>query len=303
MFEMSKLKTRKGKQEQTANKEAVQEPVTAATEPVAGQKSLDELVGEFLKKTAAWEYKVKENINSLRNQAASIKEKINEQTRAAIESDLHDQTDEAEKYRLSNRDLRLELEEVEASIAAFENQTVGKVDFSAEIDAIREIARLELEANHEAIKATFEKKADIDLQIKALENQKDHLDTERDRLENFGPTSTLTKILKYIYPAGYRPLPFFEQDNFLKRWIQGSDMSYFKHRDEEQSGPISTIREVFEQSKPVAGVLTARIYSQNCERALQNWKVAHPSATIIGTSPHGAYPGELEITYKDSAQA
>ncbi|WP_058302411.1 hypothetical protein [Gorillibacterium timonense] len=301
IFDSNKAKLKKGKADQPVATTKVQEVITETAEPVTPQITLDELVDAFLKKTKAWENKVQENLGNLRNQQNSLKEKINKQTRTALEHDLQDENEEAAKYRLANKDLRLELEEVEASISEFENHTIGKVDFTADIKGIQEAANRELHENIKAQEATFEQRAAIDLQIRELEMKKNQLDAERNRLDRFGPEYKVSKIISFIYPADMKHLPHINRESFIRNWIFGDDISYYLPK-EENNAPrdILTTNYEIQHREPNPEIQTARINSQKQSAiVLQEWKEAHPNAEVIRSfSPN---VGTLEIVYKNKA--
>ncbi|WP_058301778.1 hypothetical protein [Gorillibacterium timonense] len=301
IFDSNKAKLKKGKADQPVATTKVQEVITETAEPVTPQITLDELVDAFLRKTKAWENKVQENLGNLRNQQNSLKEKINKQTRTALEHDLQDENEEAAKYRLANKDLRLELEEVEASISEFENHTVGKVDFTADIKVIQEAANRELHENIKAQEATFGQRAAIDLQIKELEMKKKQLAAERDRLDQFGPGYTVSKIVRFIYPAPIQKLSSYDREAFVRNWIFGEDISYYLPREEsDEPRDILTTNYEIRHTEPNSEIQTARINSQKQSAiVLQEWKEVHPNAEIIRSfSPD---VGTLEIVYKNKA--
>ena len=135
-------------------------------------KSWKELMQEFNDKVDKRENLIQSKIDDLQEKAQVIETKIKDNADQMIEAEMSEDLNGAEKYKKENRRLRLELEEIQDSIAGYENQLGSSRAFYA-----KDLEKVRIAANkdeEERIRWTNEirsKKEGLESKIKEIEKE------------------------------------------------------------------------------------------------------------------------------------
>lgn len=192
---------------------------------------LNRRISEFKNKVASRESKVATKIRSLEEQASAIQVQIKSQTDKIVELDLNgDDPKKIDEVKKTNRELRLQLEEIQDSIVGYRNQLEhNSTLYDKDLEGIRQAAH-KAAADRKMEKGKLDSTiSDKEAQIQTLEKEVAKIRTEAYILGQYDDYYTLSSILSYIDPRAAK-LSHSEQDRFIKEWVSGSSSldRYFK---------------------------------------------------------------------------
>ncbi|WP_422657362.1 hypothetical protein ACK8P5_16570 [Paenibacillus sp. EC2-1] len=197
------------------------------------KKDWKELLQEFSDKVEKREQLIQSNINGLQEQVAVIQAKIKENSDQMIEFEMsEDNTSGVEKFKKENRKLRLELEEIQDSIAGYENQLGTSRDFyGKDLDKIRDAANKAEEERIRLEQESFSKRDALKSKIKEIEKQINEIECE-----TIGRSSIEILLNHYPYLATIDPRAYSLKDHgkhlFIRSWLAGHDTEqYFKKEE------------------------------------------------------------------------
>lgn len=187
------------------------------------KKTLQQHIDEFTRKVDSRESKIYSKIRELEEQASSIQSQIKSQSAKIVELELNggspEQVDVAKK---SNRELRLQLEEIQDSIGGYQSQLEhGPSLYAEDLEKIRQAAK---DATADRKKEMEELSSTIDdkkAQIKALEKELDQIRHKWNALYQYDDYYTFSSMLSYIDPRTTK-LRESEKESFLRHWLSGS---------------------------------------------------------------------------------
>lgn len=203
---------------------------------------LNQRINEFKKKVDSRESKVDAKIRSLEEQASAIQVQIKSQTDKIVEFELNgEDPKKIDEVKKSNRELRLQLEEIQDSIVGYRDQLEhNSTLYDKDLEGIRQAAHkaaADRKKEMEELSAMIDDKA---AQVQALEKELEQIRNKRYFLSQYDDYYTFSSLLSYIDPRAAK-LSHSEQERFIKEWV--SDPSslerYFK---EKQTQPHQGIQ-------------------------------------------------------------
>ncbi|WP_019913185.1 hypothetical protein [Paenibacillus sp. HW567] len=192
-------------------------------------KDWKELMQEFKDKVDKREVLIQSNIDGLQEKVEVIKGKIKDNADKMIEAEMNEDTNGLEKFKKENRKLRLDLEEIQDSIAGYETQIgTSRNLFVKDLDKIRDAAN---KAEEERIRWTDEivsKRKDLESEIKEIEKQISEINNELIFSRAVTEQLEYSSYLIYIDPRS-KSLKDYEKKSFINSWLSGDSLDrYFK---------------------------------------------------------------------------
>ncbi|SDF05102.1 hypothetical protein SAMN04488542_10571 [Fontibacillus panacisegetis] len=208
------------------------------------KKTLQQHINEFTRKVDSRESKIHSKIRELGEQAASIQSQIKLQADKIVELELNsgspEQIDAAKK---SNRELRLQLDELQDSIVGYQNQLERDPSlYAKDLEGIRQAANkaaADRKREMEKLSSTVDDKK---AQIQALEKELAQVRHEWNVLYHHDDYYTFSSMLSYIDPRVTK-LDHSKKEQFLKDWLSGSSSleRYFKEQPLSHQGIQRTV--------------------------------------------------------------
>ncbi|MFF2907678.1 hypothetical protein [Paenibacillus sp. NPDC057934] len=192
-------------------------------------KSWKELMQEFVDKVNKRENLIQSNIDELQEKAQVIQTKIKENSDLMIEAEMNEDTNGVEKFKKENRKLRLDIEEIQDSIAGYENQVgTSRNFFSKDLDKVRDAAIKAEEERKRWTEDTVSKRKDLESQIKELKNQISGINNELIFSRSVTQELEYSSYLGYIEPRT-KSVRLHETKSLINSWLSGYSLDgYFK---------------------------------------------------------------------------
>ncbi|MHA2852851.1 hypothetical protein ACXZ7E_02605 [Paenibacillus lautus] len=204
------------------------------------KKDWKELMQEFVDKVDKREQLIQDKIDELKKQGAIIQTKIRENSDQMIELEMNEDTNSVEKFKKENRNLRLQLDEIQDSISGYESQLGTSRDYYAkDWDKIRAAAKKAEEDRIIQEKAANAEIDDLQAKIDELKEQRE----QKKRKLQFSRTTIeeLSGQLRHIDPRAIQ-LSHYTQQAFIKTWLHGGNTeSYFEKKESPNLSHVTHI--------------------------------------------------------------
>lgn len=195
------------------------------------KKDWKELLQEFSDKVGKRELLIQSKIDGLQEQGAAIQTKIKENSNHMIELEMNGDMGGAEKVKNENRQLRLQLEEIQDSIAGYESQFGTSHDFFIkDLDKIRDAANKAEEERTQWRDDTISKRNDLEAKIKKFEEQILEINHELRISKTIKEELCRSSYLTLIDPRA-NSLSDYDKSNFMKCWLSGVETEHFFKRN------------------------------------------------------------------------
>lgn len=201
-------------------------------------------INVFKNKAASRESKVTTKIQSLEEQASAIQMQIKSQTDKIVELDLNgDDPKKIDEVKKSNRELRLQLEEIQDSIVGYRDQLEhNSTLYDKDLEGIRQVAikaAADRKIEREKLISTIN---DKEAQIQTLEKELAQIRIDAYLLGEYDDYHNLISIFSYIDSRASK-LKGSEQYEFFKAWLSGHSKEGFfaKNDNPVQLSNVTTI--------------------------------------------------------------
>lgn len=195
------------------------------------KKDWKELMQELKNKVDEREQMISNKIDDLRNQGQAVQMKIKENNAQMIEFEMNEDMNSAEKIKKENKQLRLQLEEIQDSISGYENQLGSSYGhYAKDMDKIRV-------AVNKATEERVQHRKDLSARMDEVDGEIDTLKKEREKLLNeyhfsgaVTETSSLLSYIEYLDPRA-KNIDYRDREQFILRWLSGDPNqieSFFK---------------------------------------------------------------------------
>ncbi|CAM3464102.1 hypothetical protein EDM52_18505 [Brevibacillus invocatus] len=205
-----------------------------------GNKTLQQHVNEFLSKVNEQEGKIRSKIEELEFLFDSLTDKVKVQTAAMIELEIAGDNAGAEKIMKSNRQLRLQIDEIKDSIQGYRSQLGQGYQLGKELDKVKAAAI-------QADKDRVERVNNLHKQGEQLAQQIADLKMKREQVMldwrvSYSRTTEmdLVGIASYIDPRA-TALSLTEKETLIRKWMSGETIEDFFSKSDEYKGPIISI--------------------------------------------------------------
>lgn len=192
---------------------------------------LNKRINEFKNKVGSRESKVYTKIQSLEEQASAIQMQIKSQTDKIVELDINgEDPKKIDEMKKSNRELRLQLEEIQDSIVGYRDQLEhNSTLYDKDLEGIRQAAHKAAADRKKEMEELSAMVDDKKAQIQAIEKELDQISHKWSLLYQYNDYYALSSLLSYIDPRAAK-LSHSEQEQFIKEWVSGSSSldRYFK---------------------------------------------------------------------------
>ncbi|PQP89669.1 hypothetical protein [Paenibacillus sp. AR247] len=195
------------------------------------KKDWKELMQESIEKVDKREQLIQGKINDLQEQEEVIQTKIKDNSSRMIELEMDGDTGGVATIKKENRDLRIELQEIQDSIEGYKGQLGTARDYYAkDMDKIRAAANKAEEERLQQRKADHARLDELQAQIDELEKQMEKTRNELRFSRSVSEELTHFSYLNHIDSRAYS-LSAYEQQSFIKSWLAGEDTeSYFNKK-------------------------------------------------------------------------
>lgn len=195
------------------------------------KKTLQQHINEFRNKVDSRESKIRSKIESLEEQASAMQIQIKTQGAKIVELELSgNNSGQIDEMKKSNRELRLQLEEVQDSIGGYQNQLEhGPSLYAEDLEGIRQAANEAASDRKKEMEELMSKANDVKSQIESLKKELEQINHKWYVLYQYDDYYTFSSFLSYIDPR-VTQLRDTEKDRFLKHWLSGSSSleNFFK---------------------------------------------------------------------------
>lgn len=195
------------------------------------KKTLQQHINEFRNKVDSRESTILSRIKSLEEQASAIQTQIKSQSAKIVDLELNgNNSGQIDDIKKSNRQLRLELEEIQESIEGYQNQLEHDPSLYAEdLEAIRQAGNDAISDRKKEMGELISKANDLESQIESLRKELEQIRNKWYILHQHNDYYTFSSILSYIDPRVTK-LNSTEEEQFLNDWLSGSSSleNYFK---------------------------------------------------------------------------
>lgn len=208
------------------------------------KKEWKELIEEVGRKIDKREQMIESKIADLQEQGNSIQAKIKDNSGRMIEFEMEGDTAGVEVIKKENKELRNELEEIQDSIAGYQNQLgTSREYYAKDMDKIRAAVKKAEEERLQRDKIAFARLDELQAKMDELKKQ---MEKTRFELQISRPVSEELTSFQYIVlidQRAYYQLKEYERQSFIKSWLSGDDTErYFK--DKEQPDHQSNVTKI-----------------------------------------------------------
>ncbi|MNW38873.1 hypothetical protein D3C74_159510 [compost metagenome] len=208
------------------------------------KKTLQQHINEFTRKVDSRESKIHSKIRELEDQVESIQSQIKSQAAKIVELELNGGSPEqVDVTKKSNRELRLQLEEIQDSIRGYQSQLEHAPSLYAEdLKTIRQAAKDATADRKKEMEELSSKVDDKKAQIESLQKELEQIKHEWNVLYHHDDYYTFSSMLSYIDPRVTK-LDHSKKEQFLKDWLSGSSSleRYFKEQPLSHQGIQRTV--------------------------------------------------------------
>lgn len=191
------------------------------------KKTLQQQINDFKEKVYARETKISSRISELEAEAASIKAKVKTQTAEIVELEMSGNSSDIGKLQKSNREMRMQLEEIQDSIQEYKDQLGDRTNpFVKDLEKLRIAGNKVTEERLKNEKALRAESAALETQIEDLKSKLEKINHELYASGAHTEVDTLKQIAVYLDPRA-TGLSYYEQNNFIKKWLGGSSLKNF----------------------------------------------------------------------------
>lgn len=191
------------------------------------KKTLQQQINDFKEKVYARETKISSRISELEAEAASIKAKVKAQTAEIVELEMSGNSSDIGKLQKSNREMRMQLEEIQDSIQEYKDQLEDRTTpFVRDLEKLRIAGNKAAEERLENEKALRAESAALETQIEDLKSKLKKINSDLYISGASTEVDTLKQIAVYIDPRA-TGLGFYEGKNFINNWLGGASLKNF----------------------------------------------------------------------------
>lgn len=228
------------------------------------KKSLQQHINEFQNKVRAQESKIANRINDLKVQASKLRTTIKDQSSKIVELEMFEDSTGISELQKNNREMRLQLEEIQDSIQSYEEQHSNqKKLYAKDLEKLRTVANKAAEERIKEIDGLGLEAIEIESQIEALNHKLKQVRHEGYVLEMRTEVNDLKQIISYIDPRA-NELDFFKKEQLIKNWL----------------GNYPT-ESLFEEPKPYNGItVSSNNADWNEMQAMQNDPLPTPKSKV-----------------------
>ncbi|MED5015943.1 hypothetical protein P9847_01345 [Paenibacillus chibensis] len=194
------------------------------------KKDWKEMIQEFSDKVDKREKLIRGKIDELKEQEEIIQTKIKDNSGRMIELEMEGDTSGVTTIKKENRDMRIELEEVQDAIEGYKSQLGTARDYYAkDLEKIRAAVNKAEEEHFQWKQDTRSRRDGLEAKIEDLKKQVEQINNE------IVFTRTISEEMEWGYITRIDPrvdsLKDYEKQNFIKSWMSGHDTERFFKKD------------------------------------------------------------------------
>lgn len=197
------------------------------------KKDWKELMQEFIDKVNKREQMIQSKIDDLKKQERTIQAQIKNNSGHMIELEMNEDMSSAEKIKKENKQLRLQIEEIQDSIAGYENQLGTSRDlYAKDLDKIRTAVKKAEEERVQRGKDLFAEMDEVDEKIEALKKEREQLSNDYHFNNARKERHSLEQYIEYL-DSRAGTIEYADREQFILRWLSGNTDeidNFFKKR-------------------------------------------------------------------------
>ncbi|ULO05158.1 hypothetical protein H1230_18790 [Paenibacillus sp. 19GGS1-52] len=219
---------------------------------------LGQQVFDFTRSVDARSRKINSKLQELNVKSDAIRVKINENAAELVDLEISGDSAGSARLQKSNRQLRLELDEISDQIAGYQAQLSKGSQHEKELEKIRSTVQKATAERIENYNRMTEERDAIREQIKVLQSKANDINNRLPSANVDSEYNQLLPLLDYIDPR-ITQLSYNEKNELVRRWADGRsiDIYFDSPTSSEYKGPKITYNNLneVEYTPPIMGGL------------------------------------------------